>query len=198
MNLRIGLPLLMLAGLACFRATEPGAPGRGTDERVVQDFVAGFGRRPARALLRLFAEDATVSIEGLHIELRGAEEIRQFAEYGSAVGSRMSAFELSRRGAAVLAQIREENEWFKLLGVPEAFYRGRFTVARGRIASAVLDLEPDSRDALAGRLASFVIWLSANDPEAMGRLMPGGRLKPDAAAFREALALLQRWRSGSR
>ena len=102
----------MLAGLACFRATEPGAPGRGTDERVVQDFVAGFGRRPARALLRLFAEDATVSIEGLHIELRGAEEIRQFAEYGSAVGSRMSAFELSRRDAAVLARIREQNEWF--------------------------------------------------------------------------------------
>lgn len=192
------LPLLALALVACAGTAERRTAGRGTDEQVVDEFIAGFGRRPASALLRLFTDDAVLRIEGLKIELRGRPELRRFVEYGSAVDSRMRVVDMSQEGEEVQARFSEENEWFSLLGVSQVYYRGRFRMARNKITSATMQLEAESRDALADRLAGFLVWLAENEPQARQRILPGGMLVPDAGTFRDALQLLRRWRSGVR
>jgi len=196
--MRIGLLAAALAAPGCFHAARGGPASNTTGQQVVQDFVSGFGVRRASALVGLFTEDATVGIEGLGVSLRGRDGVRQLVEYGAMVHSRMRMLESAQDNNVVTGRIEEKNDWFDLLGVPKAYYAGRFTLTGGKVSTARIELEPATQDALGSRLTGFVLWLSANEPKALARIMPGGKLVPSAETFGEVLALLRRWRSGLR
>jgi hypothetical protein len=196
--MRIGLLAAVLAAPGCFHAARGRSASNTTGQQVVQDFVSGFGVRRSSALVGLFTEDATVRIEGLGVALRGRDEVRQLVEYGAIVHSRMRMLESAQDSNVVTGRVEEKNDWFDLLGVPKAYYTGRFTFTGARVSTARIELEPATQDALGSRLAEFVVWLAANEPKALSRVLPGGRLALDADVFQEILSLLRRWRSGRR
>jgi len=165
---------------------------------VVQDFCRRFGRQKGLAILSLFADSARFDIEGAGVSFVGREEIARLAEYGVAVHARLTVCGLQVAQDAVRCRLEESNDWLGLLGVKRASYDGRFRVSGARILDAQVGLTPESQDELGGKLASFLAWLLVKDPEALGRLLPGGRPSYDSRVVAEVLARLKEWRVRSR
>ena len=149
-------------------------------------------------MLALFADSAQFELQGMGVLLQSRNDIRELLEYGVVVQSRLKLREVEVMGDTASCRLEERNEWFKLLGVEPVYYRCRVAVNRGRISLIRIKLEPGSQDALSGRLAEFMLWSMAKDPQAAAGLLPGGRFAYTAGTARALIAQLRLWRSGSR
>jgi len=141
---------------------------------------------------------ARFDIDDVGVSFVGREEIARLAEYGVAVHERLVARGFEVAQDTVRCRLEESNDWLGLLGVKRASYDGWFRVSGTRILDARVNLTPESRDELGGRLAGFVAWLLAEDPKALQRLFPGGRPAYDSGVVPELMARLRQWRSRSR
>jgi hypothetical protein len=172
--------------------------GPGSADLVVQDFCGRFGRQKGFAILSLFTDSARVDIEGVSVSFVGREDIARLVEYGVAVHDRLVVRDPEVAQDTVRCRLEESNDWLALLGVRLATYDSRFLVSGGRIMGARLDLTPDSREELAGKLAGFLAWLLAQDPKALQQLLPGGRPAYDRNVVPELINRLRQWRSQKR
>jgi hypothetical protein len=171
---------------------------QGTADLVVRDFCRSFGRQKGLAILSLFADSARFDIGGMSVSFVGREDIARLADYGVAVHERLVARDLEVMQDTVLCRLEESNDWLGLLGVKRACYDGRFRVSGGRILGAQLDLIPESREELAGKLAGFLTWLLVQDPDALQQLLPGGRPAFDSRVVPQFINRLRQWRSRAR
>jgi hypothetical protein len=169
--------------------------GQGGADLVVQDFCGRFGRQKGFAIVSLFADNARFDLVGVGVSFVGRDDIARLADYGVAAHGRLVEREAEVALDTVRCRLEESNDWLRLLGVNHATYDGRFLVSRGKIAGAQLELTPDSREELAGKLAGFLAWLLARDPEVLQRLLPGGRPVYDSRFVPELISHLRQWRS---
>lgn len=188
---------LFLNLAACGTATRS-ARRQGGADLVVQDFCRSFGRQRGLAFTSLFADSARFDIEGVSVSFVGREGLARLADYGVAVHSRLAARNFDVSQDMVRCRFEESNDWLGLLGVKRASYDGWFRVSGTRILDARVNLTPESREELAGRLAGFVAWLLTEDPKALQRLFPGGRPAYDSRAVPELVNRLRQWRARSR
>ena len=188
---------LLLSVVACGTVTRS-ARGQGRADLVVQDFCRNFGRQKGLAVLSLFADSARFDIGGASVTFVGREDIVRLVEYGVAVHERLVAGDFEVAQDTVRCRLEESNDWLALLGVKRATYDGRFRVSGGRIMGARLDLTPDSREELAGKLAGFLAWLLAHDPKALQQILPGGRPAYDESIVPELISRLRQWRARTR
>ncbi len=170
----------------------------GTADLVVRDFCRSFGRRQRFAVLNLFADSARFDITGVKVSFVGRDGIARLADYGAAVHSRLVPRDVDVSHDTVRCRLDEENDWLGLLGVGHASYDGWFLVSGTKIAEARVSLTPQSSDELGRRLAGFLVWLNAEDPEAIQRLFPGGRPAYDSRVVPELVGLLRKWQSRAR
>jgi hypothetical protein len=188
---------LLLGVVACGTVTRS-VRGQGDGDLVVQDFCRSFGRQKGLAILNLFADSARFDIRGVSVSFVGRDDIARLADYGVAVHERLVARDLQVVQDSVSCRLEESNDWLELLGVEHAYYAGRFRVSGGRILGAQLDLVPESREELAGRLAGFLAWLLVQDPAALQQLLPGGRPAYDSRVVPELINRLRQWRARTR
>ncbi len=186
-------PLALLVLAACGTVTRS-AHREANADLAVTDFCSRFGRQSASAVADLFVDSARFDIDGIGVSFVGRKEIARLADYGSAVHSRLSATGLQVSRETVSCRLEEKNHWLGLLAVEHASYNGWFVVSGPRIASARLRLAPESNEELGIKLAGFLAWLSAEDPETLQRLLPGGRPVYDSRAVPELLSRLRQWR----
>ena len=182
---------------ACGTVTRP-TRAEGDADLVVQDFCQSFGQKAGLAILSLFADSARFDIEGIGVGFVGRDDIGRLAEYGMAVHERLKVRDIEVSQDTVRCRLRESNDWLGLLGVRRATYNGWFWVSEGRILGARLELTPESRDELAGKLAEFLSWLLVENPKALNRLLPGGRPTYDSRIVPELIVRLRQWQSRPR
>jgi len=185
---------LLLGTAACGTVTRSVRGARDAD-LAVRDFCRSFGRQKGLAILSLFADSARFDIGGMSVSFVGREDIARFADYGVAVHERLVARDLEVVRDTVVCRLEESNDWLGLLGVKRAYYDGSFRVSGGRILGAQLDLVPESREELAGKLGGFLVWLVAQDPKALQQLLPGGRPAFDSRVVPEFIKRLRQWRA---
>jgi hypothetical protein len=189
--------VLLLSVTACGTVTTT-ARRQGGADLLVQDFCRSFGRQRGLAVLHLFADSARFDIEGVSVSFVGRADIARLADYGVAVHERLDVREPEVTLDTVRCRLEESNDWLALLGVNRATYDGRFLVSDGKITGARLDMTPDSREELAGKLAGFLMWLRAQDPKVLQQLLPGGRPAYDSKIVPDLMSRLRQWRSRSR
>ena len=192
------LAAALLLGVAACGTVTRSVRGQGGAGLVVQDFCRSFGRQKGLAITSLFTDSARFDIGGVSVSFVGREDIARLAEYGVAVHERLVARDLEVAVDTVRCRLEESNDWLGMLGVKRVYYDGRFRVSGGRILGARLTLIPESREELAGKLAGFLAWLLAQDPEALQQLLPGGRPAYDSKVVSELINRLRQWRSQSR
>jgi hypothetical protein len=185
---------LLLGIAACGIVTRSVREQRDAD-LVVRDFCRSFGRQRGLAILSLFADSARFDIGGMSVSFVGRQDIARLADYGVAVHERLVARDIEVVRDTVVCRLEESNDWLGLLGVKRAYYDGRFRVSGGRILGAQLDLVPESREELAGKLGGFLVWLVAQDPKALQQLLPGGRPAFDSRVVPKLIKRLRQWRA---
>jgi len=183
-----------MGAAGCGPAVRPVGEDGGA-EAVVRDFCTKFGQQRRFAFLSLFPDSARFDIEGVSVSFVGRDDIARLADYGVAVHERLLARNPEVVQDTVRCRLEESNDWLALLGVRSATYDGLFLVSGEKIARARLDLTPDSREELAGKLAGFLAWLRVQDPKALQRILPGGRPAYDCSVVPDLVGRLRQWRS---
>jgi hypothetical protein len=173
-----------------------GSSGAGFQTRaedVVRSFCSRFGRDRGSGIALLFVDSARVDIGGFGTALEGRTALRRLFGYGVASGSRLRPGEFRQESETLRCRISERNRWLTRLGLDSLYYDAGFVVSGARVAYVRLDVTRESLEVLKQRLAPLLVWLALHDPDAVARLLPGGRPKLDEATARELLEILQRW-----
>ncbi|MEO0073559.1 MAG: nuclear transport factor 2 family protein [candidate division WOR-3 bacterium] len=187
-----GLLLVILAGCWFGVARQPAADGAlGSGLSVVREFADRFGTKRVNAVVGLFSDDAIVEIRGLGAVIQGRSGLRDLAEYAFTVKSRLRMTSSKVSADTVWADLVETNDWLRFAGMEELRYRAVFRTRLGRIEEAVLELEPESRDAVKQQMMDVLIPLLNEEPETLERLMPGGRLVFNRTAGSELMRILR-------
>ena len=188
------LLVCLLVGLACLpvrsRSTAPAV----NPELVVRQFAEGFGGTGTGRLTRLFLADAEVRLAGLGVGFRGRREIERLLDYARAAEARFELSALERRGDTVRCRLTEDNAWLRALGADSLRYSARFLFQGGRVAEVEIRLLPGSRAALGRSGMAFALWVRDREPEAIERILPGGRPDFSRDSARLLLELIRRWR----
>jgi hypothetical protein len=192
------LAAVLLVGLVGCRGVVSPMPNTDRARMVVLDFCRRFGGQSGLGILSLLADSVQFEMDGLGVRFSGRPEVKVLTDYAVAVRSRLRATDISVNSDTVFCRLAETNDWLGLLNVKQASYDARFTIAGARITGAHVRLAPESEAELGGRLAGFMVWVSAVRPDALGRLFPGGRPAYRSDVVPELIALLKEWRARSR
>lgn len=183
----------ILCCIGCIERSTPGA--------FIERYVALHRSGDVEGLLALHAADAEFLIPGQQ-PVRGTEALRALFEWDAVLGSQLIMEGISADGDTILIEsIVERNKWFQAIGLAEARHKPgtRIVLREGRILGiypAAFDDGTQSR--VIEQLDRVVGWLSANRPDTLERLLPGGKFRYDAASAGLWLEVLEEWNKTGR
>lgn len=174
----------------------PPADGLGVLDRYLAAYLAG----DVDALLRLHTGDAMFTVQD-EPGRQGWESLRDLYEWNAALGGQLEFTQVDVDGDLIrIASVAERNRLLRELGIEEVHHRpGTRFKLRGQLVQGIYlpGLEESSRQALDAALEPVIAWLRQNDRATLGRLMPGGEFRYDAASAAHWLEVVAAWREAT-
>jgi SnoaL-like protein len=181
---------VVLALGSCARGLDPGA--------LVEHYVELHRSGDIDELLALHSDDAEFLIPGQE-PIRRIAALRNLFEWDAVLKSELFMDSISAEGDTIVVDsVIERNKWFQAIGLSEARFQPgtRMVLKDGRIVGtypAAFDAETQKR--VAAGFERIVRWLRQYRPEALERLLPGGKFKYDAASAKLWLEVFEEWKS---
>jgi len=166
-------------------------------DRFAQKYVELHRSHNVDGLLALHTNDAEFIIPGQR-PVRGKNALKDLFEWDAVLGSQLTMSDISMNGDTILINsITERNKFFLFLGIPEVRYQPgtRFVLRNGLIAGTYPSaLTEESLKKGVEKYERLIQWLSANRPDTLERLMPGGKLTYNGANAKMWLEMFDEWK----
>lgn len=182
-----------LSALGCSRDPNPVA--------FVRRYTALHRSGQVERLVALHTVDTEFVIPGQDA-IRGTAALRDLFAWDAILGSDLVMDAISAEGDTIRVDlVIERNRWFQALGIAEVRHKPgtrlvlRDGLIRGTYPAA---FEDATQRRVADRFGQLVEWLSANRPDVLERLLPGGKFRYDAASAKLWLEVLQGWQNARR
>jgi ketosteroid isomerase-like protein len=156
---------------------------------IVREHVAAVNTDDIEKNLTFFTDDSVFEPDPA-TKLSGKAQVRNLMEWDVGNNARLSIKDLRVEGNTAIAELTEDNEGWRLLGIDIPFtatyeFRGR------KIRSVKLEFSPESWKMFEGKFGPFAEWAKRTHPEEYQRMNQAGY---SAEGSRFFLSLAKEWR----
>jgi ketosteroid isomerase-like protein len=156
---------------------------------VVREHVAAVNNDDIEKNLTYFTDDSVFEPDAA-TKLSGKAQVRSLMEWDVANNARLSIIDMKVKGNTVIAELTENNEGWRLLGIDIPFtatyeFRGR------QIRRVKLVFSPDSSKTFEDKFGPFAEWAKHAHPEEYQRMNEAGYSARGARLF---LSQAKEWR----
>jgi ketosteroid isomerase-like protein len=156
---------------------------------IVREHVAAVNNDDIEKNLTLFTDDGVFEPDA-DTKLSGKAQVRNLMEWDVVNNARLSIKDLKVKGSTVIAELREKNEGWRLLGIDIPFtatyeFRGRY------IQRVKLEFSPESWKMFEDAFKPFAEWAKQAHPVEYQRMSKAGYSAEGARLF---LSLAKEWR----
>jgi ketosteroid isomerase-like protein len=156
---------------------------------IVREHIAAVNNDDIEKNLTFFTEDSVFEPDAA-TKLSGRAQVRNLMEWDVANHARLSLKDLKVEGDTVIAELTENNEGWRLLGIESPFtatyeFRGR------QIRRVKLEFSPESRKIFEDAFKPFAAWAERAYPEEYQRMNGAGYSAEGARLF---LSLAKEWK----
>lgn len=164
----------------------------------VARYVALHRAGDVEGLLAIHTPDTEFLMPGQE-PIRGRDALRDLLEWDAVLESQLEMQGIRLEGNTLwVERVVERNRFFQALGLDQVRYGPgtRFVLREGLIAG-LYPAQQSEEDLARGRAAyqRLMDWLAADRPDALQRLLPGGKMRYDAESARLWLDVLREWKT---
>jgi ketosteroid isomerase-like protein len=156
---------------------------------VVREHIAAVNNDDIEKNLTFFADDSVFEPDAA-TKLSGKAQVRNLMEWDVANKARLSIKDLKVKGNTVIADLTEDNEGWRLLGIDSPF-RATYEFRGRRIRRVKLVFSPDGRKTFEDKFKPFAEWAKRAHPEEFQRMNEAGYSAEGARSF---LSLAKEWK----
>jgi hypothetical protein len=168
-----------------------GTPSR---KAVVASYERTYNAHQIDSLLVLFTDDAQYEFTGMETPLVGKVAIAEKTRYDSTLDSQLKLIIDHIKRDTVFVNAMETNNWLFTAGLqPNVYSSIAFIISNGKIKRVRAELSEPSVAAINAVMGALIPWAQENEPEKLGRLLPGGGFAYNRGSAALSLELLDDW-----
>jgi hypothetical protein len=160
---------------------------------VVKEYEEAFNSHNVNKLVSLFSDTAEIELSQLN-KLKGHIKIRGYAEYDSALNSRITISDIAENDGRAFFVMNKQNDFLKSIGINEAKYSMIFKIDGGKIVDISGTTTHETDNKLMEFQDPFMLWASRKKLDVLNEIMPNGNIVYNAENAIKYLALVLEWK----